>query len=63
MSIHIDYYGDTKEHPMTFRRENFKNAMCNSQKEQPAPDGDKKTTSDSADYYDGSMKPPVDSWF
>lgn len=47
------------EHPMEFRRENFKNAMCNSQKEAPVPDGHKKTTQDSADFYDGSSKPKM----
>ena len=51
-------FGDP-EHPMTFQRENFKNAMCNSQKEAPTPDGHKKTTQDSADYYDGSSAPKM----
>ena len=54
--IHFSYSMEYNEHPMEFRRENFKEAMCNSQKEPPAPDGDKKTTSDSADFYDGSSK-------
>ena len=41
------------EHPMTFQKSSYDNAMCNSQKEPPAPDGMKKTTKDSADYYNG----------